>query len=124
MRENVEELVSKFGADVPVYPCDVANDAEIAAFFGKVKGHTDKLDLLLHPVAFAPKEAFEGGFVSTSRQAFSAALDIGGELGWHFDRWHSGQNLFWQHFVKPHVGPTHANHFQRLHGGSTTAWHG
>ncbi|MBJ7327441.1 MAG: enoyl-ACP reductase [Chthoniobacterales bacterium] len=76
VKENVEELVSEFGADVPVYPCDVANDAEIAAFFGKVKGHTDKLDLLLHSVAFAPKEALEGDFVSTSRQAFSAALDI------------------------------------------------
>jgi enoyl-[acyl-carrier protein] reductase I len=76
VKENVEELVSEFGADVPVYPCDVAKDEEIAAFFGKVKGHTNKLDLLLHSVAFAPKEALEGDFVSTSRAAFSSALDI------------------------------------------------
>ena len=76
VKENVEELVSDFGADVPVYPCDVAKDEEIAAFFDKVKGHTNKLDLLLHSVAFAPKEALEGDFVSTSRAAFSSALDI------------------------------------------------
>ena len=76
VKENVEELVSEFGADVPVYPCDVSTDEEIAAFFGKVKGHTNKLDLLLHSVAFAPKEALEGDFVSTSRAAFSSALDI------------------------------------------------
>ena len=76
VKENVEELVSEFGTDVPVYPCDVSKDGEIAAFFDKVKGHTDKLDLLLHSVAFAPKEALEGDFVSTSRAAFSAALDI------------------------------------------------
>ena len=76
VKENVEELVSEFGTDVPVYPCDVSKDEEIAAFFDKVKGHTDKLDLLLHSVAFAPKEALEGDFVSTSRSAFSAALDI------------------------------------------------
>jgi enoyl-[acyl-carrier protein] reductase I len=67
VKENVEELVAEFGADVPVYPCDVAKDEEIAAFFEKVKGHTNKLDLLLHSVAFAPKEALEGDFVSTSR---------------------------------------------------------
>jgi enoyl-[acyl-carrier protein] reductase I len=76
VKENVEELVSDFGADVPVYPCDVAKDEEIAAFFDKVKGHTNKLDLLLHSVAFAPKEALEGDFVSTSRAAFSSAMDI------------------------------------------------
>jgi enoyl-[acyl-carrier protein] reductase I len=76
VKENVEELVAEFGANVPVYPCDVSKDEEIAAFFDKVKGHTKKLDLLLHSVAFAPKEALEGDFVSTSRSAFSTAMDI------------------------------------------------
>lgn len=76
VKENVEELVAEFGSDVPVYPCDVAKDEEIAAFFDKVRGHTDRLDLLLHSVAFAPKEALEGDFVSTSRSAFSTAMDI------------------------------------------------
>jgi len=76
VKENVEELVSEFGANVPVYPCDVSKDEEIAAFFDKVRGHTDRLDLLLHSVAFAPKEALEGDFVNTSRAAFSTAMDI------------------------------------------------
>jgi enoyl-[acyl-carrier protein] reductase I len=76
VKENVEELVAEFGAEVPVYPCDVSKDGEIAGFFDKVKDHTKKLDLLLHSVAFAPKEALEGDFVSTSRAAFSTALDI------------------------------------------------
>ena len=34
------------------------------------------MDLLLHSVAFAPKEALEGDFVSTSREAFRLAHDI------------------------------------------------
>ncbi len=76
VKENVEELVSEFGTKVSVYPCDVSKDEEIAAFFDQVKGHTDQLDLLLHSVAFAPKAALEGDFLSTSRGAFSAALDI------------------------------------------------
>jgi enoyl-[acyl-carrier protein] reductase I len=76
LKENVEELVSEFGADTPIYPCDVSRDEEIEAFFGNVRGQTDRLDLLLHSVAYAPKEALEGDFLSTSREAFRTAHDI------------------------------------------------
>ncbi len=76
LKENVEELVSEFGQGTPLWPCDVSKDEEIAAFFEKVSGATSKLDLLLHSVAFAPKEALEGDFVSTTREAFRTAHDI------------------------------------------------
>ena len=61
---------------IPLYPCDVSSDDEIAKFFQEVRGQTDRLDLLLHSVAFAPKEALEGDFVSTTRDAFRMAHDI------------------------------------------------
>ncbi len=54
----------------------MSKDEEIAAFFEKVRGQTDRLDLLLHSVAFAPKEALEGDFLSTTREAFQTAHDI------------------------------------------------
>ncbi len=76
LKENVEELVGEFGADTPLYPCDVSRDEEIEAFFANVRGQTDRLDLLLHSVAYAPKEALEGDFLSTSREAFRTAHDI------------------------------------------------
>ena len=76
LKENVEELVTEFGADTFLQPCDVANDADIATFFGKVREVTPKLDLMLHSVAFAPKDALEGDFLSTSREAFRVAHDI------------------------------------------------
>jgi enoyl-[acyl-carrier protein] reductase I len=76
LKENVEELVAEFGADTFLQSCDVANDAEIASFFGKVREVTPKLDLMLHSVAFAPKEALEGDFLSTSREAYRVAHDI------------------------------------------------
>ena len=76
LKENVEELVAEFGADTFLQPCDVSNDADIATFFGKVREVTPKLDLMLHSVAFAPKEALEGDFLSTSREAFRVAHDI------------------------------------------------
>jgi enoyl-[acyl-carrier protein] reductase I len=76
LKENVEELVSEFGADTFLQPCDVSSDAEITDFFGKVRATTPKIDMLLHAVAFAPKEALEGRFLSTSREAYLKAHDI------------------------------------------------
>ncbi len=76
LKDNVTELTQTFGSDTPLYPCDVSKDDEIDAFFDHVKSHTDKVDLLLHSVAFAPREALTGDFLSTSREAFSVAHDI------------------------------------------------
>ena len=76
LRGNVEQLTSTFGEDVPMYPCDVSSDQEIDAFFERVRSHTDRVDLLLHAVAFAPKEALEDDFLSTTREAFAASHDI------------------------------------------------
>src|SRR5438045_2928573 len=76
LKENVEELVGEFGEQTPLFPCDVSNDAEITKFFEQVKSQTSVVDLMLHSVAFAPKEALEGDFVSTTREAFRTAHDI------------------------------------------------
>src|SRR6202040_2480845 len=76
LKENLEELTAAFGEKTPLFPCDVSNDAEIKTFFEKVRGETDRVDLLLHSVAFAPKESLEGDFVSTTREAFRMAHDI------------------------------------------------
>ena len=76
LRGNLEQLTSTFGEDVPMYPCDVSSDQEIDAFFERVRSHTDRVDLLLHAVAFAPKEALEDDFLSTTREAFAASHDI------------------------------------------------
>ena len=76
LKENVEELTAEFGQQTPLFPCDVSSDAEISAFFDKVKQHTNHLDLMLHSVAYAPREALEGDFVSTTREAFRVAHDI------------------------------------------------
>src|SRR5881398_2214495 len=76
LKENVAELVTEFGENVSLYPCDVSSDEEIAKFFQEVRGQTGRLDLLLHSVAFAPKEALEGDFVNTTREAFRVAHDV------------------------------------------------
>lgn len=76
LKENVEELAGTFGADTLILPCDVSRDAEIEAVFAAVGQRFERLDLLLHSVAFAPRDALEGVFVNTSREAFRVAHDI------------------------------------------------
>jgi len=76
LKENVEELVGEFGEKTPLFPCDVTNDEEVRAFFENVQRETDRVDLMLHSLAFAPREALEGDFVSTTREAFRIAHDI------------------------------------------------
>lgn len=76
VKNNVEDLLQSFGSDLALYPCDVSNDQQIEGFFANVRKHTDVVDLLLHSVAFAPKEALEGQFMNTSREAFRVAQDV------------------------------------------------
>jgi enoyl-[acyl-carrier protein] reductase I len=76
LKENVEELTATFGQDVLLLPCDVTKDAEIDNVFQEVGKKFGKLHLLLHSVAFAPKDALEGEFVNTSREAFRIAHDV------------------------------------------------
>jgi enoyl-[acyl-carrier protein] reductase I len=76
LKENVEDLAGTFGADTPIIECDVANDAHIGRVFNEVGQKFGRLNLLLHSVAFAPREALEGEFLNTSREAYRVAHDI------------------------------------------------
>ena len=76
LKENVEELAGTFGADTLLMPCDVSKDEDIDLVFKTVGEKFGQLHLLLHSVAFAPKEALEGEFVNTSREAYRVAHDI------------------------------------------------
>jgi enoyl-[acyl-carrier protein] reductase I len=76
LKENVQELAGAFGPDTLVLPCDVTRDEEIARALAAVREKFGKLHLLLHSVAFAPREALEGTFLNTTREAFRVALDV------------------------------------------------
>ncbi len=75
LKENVEKLTKDL-PDALVVPCDVTNQREVDAAFETVSKKYGKLDFLIHSIAFAPKEALEGEFLTTSREAFLTALEI------------------------------------------------
>jgi len=75
LKENVQELCSTMERSV-LLPCDVTMDAEIESVFKTVGDEFGKLDVLVHSVAFAPREDLENEFVKTSRDGFKVAHDI------------------------------------------------
>ncbi len=75
LKENVEKLTKDLDGAI-VVPCDVTNQADVDAAFETVGREFGKLDFLIHSIAFAPKEALEGEFMMTSREAFRTALEI------------------------------------------------
>ena len=50
--------------------------SEIERVFAKWGETHDRLDILVHALAFAKREDLEGGFVDTSRDGFALALDV------------------------------------------------
>lgn len=75
LKENVEKLAAEL-PDSLVVPCDVTDQASVDAAFASVAAKYGRLDYLVHSIAFAPKEALEGEFVTTTREAFRTALEI------------------------------------------------
>ncbi|RDI97080.1 SDR family NAD(P)-dependent oxidoreductase [Dyella solisilvae] len=76
LKDRVDEAAHTFGSNI-VLPCDVAEDAQIEQLFGALHRHWDTLDVLVHSVGYAPREALQGEFLDhLSRENFSVAHDI------------------------------------------------
>ncbi|HLJ85007.1 MAG TPA: enoyl-ACP reductase [Candidatus Eremiobacteraceae bacterium] len=77
--ERTKPEVEKLGAELDnalVAPCDVGQDASIAALRALLEERGVKLDALLHSIAFARKEELTGKFYATSRDGYALALDV------------------------------------------------
>ena len=78
--ERFQERVGKFAAEFDsslIFPCDVAEDAQIDKLFADLATHWEGLEGLVHSVAFAPTVAIEGDFLEgISRESFRIAHDI------------------------------------------------
>ncbi len=76
MTERVVPLAKQLGSDV-TFAMDVASDEQITRGFETLKSRWSHFDVLVHAVAFAPREALQGDFVeATSRDGFRTAHDI------------------------------------------------
>ncbi|TFH49040.1 MAG: enoyl-ACP reductase [Lysobacterales bacterium] len=76
LKARVEKLAASIDADITL-PCDVEFDEQIDATFADLGKRWDSLDILVHAVAFAPREALQGDYLdAVNREAFRIAHDI------------------------------------------------
>lgn len=77
LKSRVEKAAAEYGSDI-VIPLDVADDAQIDACFGALKQHwPEGFDILVHAIAYAPREAIAGQFLDgLTRENFAIAHDI------------------------------------------------
>jgi enoyl-[acyl-carrier protein] reductase I len=76
MTDRVVPLAKQLDSDI-TFVMDVASDGEISRGFAHLKTRWDHFDILVHAVAFAPREALTGTFLdATTRDGFRVAHDI------------------------------------------------
>lgn len=76
LKSRVEEMATECGSSL-YFPCDVGDDAQIDTLMTELGKCWDGLDIVVHSVAFAPREQLEGRFVdSVTREGFRMAHDI------------------------------------------------
>jgi enoyl-[acyl-carrier protein] reductase I len=71
----VEPLARDLRASL-LLPLDVAQPGELEAVFGRIAKDWGQLDILVHSVAWAPKEDLQGGLLDCSAEGFAQAMDI------------------------------------------------
>jgi len=71
----VEPLAQELAA--PIFlPLDVSVPGQLESVFDAVTAQWGKLDILVHSIAWAPKEDLQGGLLDCSAQGFAKAMDI------------------------------------------------
>lgn len=75
LERRVRPLAESVGATF-IEKCDVGQDDEIEAAFAKAQRELGKIDILVHAIAYADREALMGRFVDTERAGFHTTMDI------------------------------------------------
>ena len=76
LQPRVEKFAQKLNASF-VAPCDVSTDSEIEVLLDTVQNHWNSMDIVVHSIAFAPREQLEGLYLdAVSREGFLMAHDI------------------------------------------------
>ncbi len=72
------KLAQELGVDNPkLIECDVSSDDSISNLFKEIAIYWNKLDGLLHSIAYVPRAGLEGDFIeNVDRETFSVANDI------------------------------------------------
>ncbi len=76
MEKRVRPLAESLGAKA-ILDCDVAKDEDIDRTVADLREVWDRVDVLVHSIGYAPREALDGRFTDvTTREAWRIAMDV------------------------------------------------
>ncbi|HBQ45001.1 MAG TPA: enoyl-[acyl-carrier-protein] reductase FabI [Thiomicrospira sp.] len=76
LKGRIEKIAEEIGCKT-ILPLDVTSDEQIQSVFASLAANWDELNILVHSVAFAPREELDGRIIdSATREGFSMAHDI------------------------------------------------
>jgi len=71
----VEPLAKQLQAPI-LMPLEVTRPGEMEAVFERIRKDWGRLDILVHSIAFAPKDDLAGGLLECSAAGFGVAMDV------------------------------------------------
>lgn len=75
LEKRVRPIADEFGCK-HVYELDASKPEHIEAVKESIEKDFGKIDFIVHAVAFAPREALEGQYVNTTKDAFRIAMEV------------------------------------------------
>ncbi len=75
LAKRVKPLAESLGSDF-VVDCDVSDEASLDAAFAALAQRWDRLDFIVHAIAYSDKDELKGKYVDTTRANFLQTLDI------------------------------------------------
>ena len=72
----VERIAKRLPDPPPVIELDVADEDHLGTLAERVSAHVDRLDGVLHAIAFAPRDAMGGNFLNTSWDDVATAVRV------------------------------------------------
>ena len=73
--KRVIPLGESVGSNI-ILPCEVTETSSIKNVFEKIKNEWDKLDFVIHGIAFSDKEELKGQYIDTTRSNFTNTMEI------------------------------------------------
>jgi enoyl-[acyl-carrier protein] reductase I len=75
LEKRVRPLAESIGSNI-ILPCDVTDASSIEAVFSELEKKWDKLDFLVHAIAYSDKDELNGRYVDTTADNFSRSMNI------------------------------------------------
>lgn len=76
LKARVDKMATQTESDI-VLPLDVSSDEQIDHVFSELDNYWDGLDIIIHSVAFAPRDQLEGNYIdAVTREGFTIAHEI------------------------------------------------